>query len=411
MKNKFKLLVILGLTLFMFSALFGAPSVIKADATSTVEEVSNYSQMVSAINDDNIEEVVITNAISLSNDAEIDGKNKIFRAKVTGVNEQGIVQSGSNITLFKNSSYKVTLKNMKILGGSNTAITNDGFMTLENVSISRSGGADITAGAVRNNGTLIMKNCSVVRNVAKNGGGIVNAGGLLVLDGCSLTENRSLGTSGGGGAIEVKSSTGILVANNTVFANNTSSEIGGAINIYTATVYLINSTVVGNATTRPASYGGGIGVNNGKLYGVNCIFTDNYAFNGSLNKAPLESDLASYSNSSTNIFLYNSIYKTVANATISKESANNIKLDNLSSVEGVFTSYQTSGILSGDGSSKTEVFQKPIVTSLSDGRLYAPVNSDCEIVKNGVKTYFDYSNLYSGSKTVGISLSSAIVRA
>jgi hypothetical protein len=260
MKKAIRILLTLFLTIFVIRV-----SNVDVDAASNVQEVESYDQLLSAINDDNIEEIVIKSTIILSNNTILDGKNKIFRAETTGVNEQGIVQTGSEITLFNNStsSYNVTLKNMRIYGGSTTAIKNKGFMTLENISISRSGKANTAAGGILNEaGKLIMKNCSVVRNVAKNGGGIVNAGGLLVLDGCSLAENRSLGASGGGGAVEVNTTggSGVLIANNTVFANNTSSEIGGAINIYRSTVYLINSTVVGNATTRAAKYGGGIGV-------------------------------------------------------------------------------------------------------------------------------------------------------
>ena len=414
MKNKFKLSASISLLLAGISLFFASPIAVAAAEVSSIAQVANYEDLVSAIENDKIEEIVITNTITLPNEANLDGKNKIFRAEVTRVNEQGIVKAEDSkerkYSLFTNgtsSTYDTpntaTMKNMKIYGGLTTAIANntDDFLTLENVMITRSGNPIAAAGGISNAGTLIMKNCSVVRNVAKNGGGIVSSG-LLVLDGCSLTENRSLGSSGGGGALEIKSSS-IMVANNTVFANNTSSEIGGAINIYNSTVYLLNSTVVGNATTRPDNRGGGVGVNGGTLYAVNSIFTDNYAFNNQLSSPPIESDISSYNYSTSNIYLYNSIYKTIANAQLSSASSDNYALSQLSSVEGIFTSYQTSGILEGDGNSKTEVFQKPIVTSLPDGRLYAPVNDDCDLVKNGVDTFLDYSMLYDGSKQLGVS--------
>ena len=117
MKNKFKLSVIIGLLLSSLGLFFISPTAVAAaETTSTVKEVSTFTSLCAAVENENIEEIVITKEILLPENAELDGKNKIFRANVTGVNEQGIVTSGSSYSLFNNgySDYTVSLKNMKI---------------------------------------------------------------------------------------------------------------------------------------------------------------------------------------------------------------------------------------------------------------------------------------------------------
>ena len=63
---------------------------------------------------------------------------------------------------------------------------------------------------------------------------------------------------------------------NSTIANNTSKEIGGGINnCKNGNLYVINSTVAGNATTNGTYSGGGIGNNDSTLVCTNSILLDN----------------------------------------------------------------------------------------------------------------------------------------
>lgn len=220
---------------------------VEAEAATNFEVVSDgsFDSLVAAIEKDNVDEIIVTATIMCNNSSRdyfLDGKNKIIRAAIIGVDESGMPQEGSAIDLIHViDRISATIKNVTILGGSRLAIFNRGYLYLENVNIMRSGNYTKTAttssyiyygyGGIFNGdtGKLVMKNCNISRNVSKWGGAIYNYGGLVILDGCSLTENRA---NNRGGAIY--SNGGKLVLNNTVIANNatvsvdsTAADIGG----------------------------------------------------------------------------------------------------------------------------------------------------------------------------------------
>ena len=378
----------------------------------TVEMVTDgsFDTLAAAIEKDNIEEIIITKTIMCNRadrDFILDAKNKIIRAEITGVDESGMIQAGSTVELIhviKNAS--ATIKNATILGGSRSAIVNKGYLYLENVNIMRSGNYTTTNSSAGNyyayggiyndeTGKLVMKNCNISRNVSKYGGAIYNDEGLVILDGCSLTENRS---NNRGGAIYCTAGSK-LVLNNTVIANNATVTVnnseGGAIYANQSNTYIMNSTIVGNASnyynkdTDPSRFGGGLTIWKGNLYAVNSIITDNYAFD---NGVPVESDIVStLNNDIPNMFLYNNIYKAITTEGVTEDSSNNYQLENMSSNEEIFASYQTSGNISGDGSTNTIEFEKPILVSMPNGRVCVPTNKNCDLVENGIKTYITYT--------------------
>ena len=275
---------------------------------------------------------------------------------------------------------------MTIMGGEDInygAIYNyNGTLIMENVTLTRS-----NRGLFNQSGKVILKDCNIVRNVARYGAGITNSGGVILMDGCSLSENYS--TNSGGGAIEIKSS-GTLCANNTIIANNSSGEIGGAINCYGSKVYLTNCTVTGNVTTQKVQFGGGIGINRGYFYAANSILVDNYATNN--NTTIQRSDIGLYDALGNQISLYNCIYGDAANSSgsFSLSNANNCIVDTENKVA---TSYRNSGVRSDNGS--TIAFKHPVVISKKSGKaaLYMPISSTGKAATGGINTYFDYSSL------------------
>lgn len=148
------------------------------------------------------------------------------------------------------------------------------------------------AGAIDNQGELILENCTFLNNHANKQGGAINNNGDLTIDGCTFINNTVFTGGYAGGAIisygklDISNSRfydsfgrfagAILVFNqtiirNSIFENNTSRDRGGAVvslNLNTCEVF--NSIFNGNK----AEYGGA-------MYGtiaINCTFgQDNYA--------------------------------------------------------------------------------------------------------------------------------------
>ena len=363
--------------------------------------VSTLSELVSALDNSSVDEIIVTQTITLPDGAEIYGNGKTVRAQTTGVDEQGIVQTGSNYNVFKTASNAtVHVYDMTIMGGSVTAVVNEtGKLYLDNVTITRSGsetnpGGGIVNGVQRlvnnknqNHKTayVVMTNSSIVRNVAQWGGGFLNYG-TLIMDGCSLSENRSINTRGGGGAGENQ---GYAYLNNCTVANNTSSEIGGGINICKAgELYVMNCTFTGNVTynntTGGQNYGGAVGVNDGCIFkAVNSIFANNYYINKNT-QTVTPCDIGMYN--SNNVKAYNSIIGTVAGGTPSLTDCSN-------DTDGLFAAYVTGNVLAGDGTESTADFSKPAVVQNASGELYTPISGDYQGEIEGVPTYFDYSDL------------------
>ena len=357
--------------------------------TGGITTVDNLADLTSALADSSVTEIIVSQTITLPTGTVLGGSNKTVRAAVTGVNESGIVQAGSNYSVFTIASgAAVSISNLTIMGGSKYAIYNSsGTLTMKNVIVTHSGSAttdgrgNCSGGGIYNgsSGKLILTGCSIVRNVAAFGGGMLNDGGTVVMDGCSLSENRSLNSSGGGAAENRNRAT--MYINNSVISNNTSSEIGGGINNYNSYLYLMNTTVTGNATTAAPTYGGGIGNNGGRLYAVNSIITDNYYC---ASTSSTSSDIG-YGGSN---YLYYCVYGTLRSATLSDNIGNKTNTD------GVFAKYRLAGILSGSGTMTASTYNHPVLASAS-GLLYAPLAvSGSPAATGGVyATYFDYSAL------------------
>jgi hypothetical protein len=131
-------------------------------------------------------------------------------------------------------------------------------------------------------GTVVVKNCSIINNAAIIGGGIYNAGSLVVL-GSTLARNRANYSSGpepGGGIYNDTDGTAMLV-DTTVSENTSFNQGGGIMNL--GTLSLLNCTIasnlVFNATGGNGAVGGGVW-NSGTVYSRNSIFAGNTALAG-----------------------------------------------------------------------------------------------------------------------------------
>lgn len=396
MKHTGKRLFSILLTLALVIGLMPSMTLTAAAAGESTVTVSTLAQLQTALDNPDVSEVIVSKTISLSEGTNLDGKGKTIRVETPYIGSDGLVlDSGecSNYGVF--STYgTVTIKNMTIMGGkgsysgtSGAIQINSGTATLENVTATRS-----NRGVYIGSSRAILKNCNVVRNAADYGGGILNSGGTLIMDGCSLSECRSLSASGGGGAMEIKNN-GKLYANNTVIANNSSTEIGGAINCYDAYIYLMNCTVTGNITTAGASNGkngGGMGINSDKgFYAVNCVLIDNFYYNKYSRKFT-KSDIGFYNSStSQKAYLYNCLYTAAANADSGYPNNEACKTGTEYSADAA-AAYRQDGVLLGERDISTG-FKHPGLIATKTGGLYVPIKAAKGAATGGAKTYFEYT--------------------
>lgn len=314
-------------------------------------------------------------ALTISKTLTINGNGYTITVPITGVSDAGINNSGSGGTPTA-STYRVlnttgsgvtiTINDWKIKGG-NIGINGSGGcvlnsadkLVLNNVTISNGRSAYLSSGSLvlgnggggmsnSSTGRVYMTNCMIARNSAGYGGGFLNDGGKIFLEKTTFTENRSEFNGGGGGGCETKNS-GYLYFNNCTFSNNYSTEYGGAINNYSSTIYVANSTFTGNVVYGSTSRGAAIS-NRNVEYVLNCIFAYNYYRTSGTVTSPTGFDLDDFGlTTGTNVNCYYSIYHATSNKFNTSTSVGNI---------------QYSGALSG---SDNTIFAGGVYTKITDG--------------------------------------------
>jgi CSLREA domain-containing protein len=160
-------------------------------------------------------------------------------------------------------------------------------------------GRNGNGGGISNLGNLTLSNSTVSSNQAKRGGGINNEDTLTIKS--TIIDGNS--STGGGGGIR---NTGTLTVVNTVITNNSADRNGGGIHNDSAegesgaTVFLINSTILGNtANAEDSEYSGG-GLYNGVTATlVNTIVASNY--NGCCEPDDISGNEVDNANSSHNL--------------------------------------------------------------------------------------------------------------
>ncbi|MCR5232055.1 MAG: right-handed parallel beta-helix repeat-containing protein, partial [Acholeplasmatales bacterium] len=414
----YKLLFVIAITMTFFAVLFNLLNKTTTYALSI--NVTTQSELEEALSSSVYDEIILSNSITLTNGSVIDGditnsgNKKTIKAEVTGTTDQGVVNTNaSNYTLFYvSANATVTIKNCNIKGGGTTAIVNGesanstnnkSTLYIDNCQISNSGSTNTPGGGLRNTVgcKLVLTNSSIYRNIANYGAGFQNQQGTLIVDNCSISENRSFEYGGGGGENTGNNGTGtnayMYIVNSTI-ANNTSQEIGGGINnCKNGQLYVINSIIAGNATTNGTYSGGGIGNNQSTLVCTNSILLDNVylANNGN------ETGQDVYEYASGTLELEGCVYGSVSGS--SQALINEIEVDSnsyqASESDSVFASTKTGSIIDEDGTQGNATYKQVALVEDENGVPYAPLSSDSLANSSTnsnystVKVEFDYSDL------------------
>jgi hypothetical protein len=177
-------------------------------------------------------------------------------------------QSGRVIYL--TGGLSVTLENLTVRGGATTSY----------------GGGGVYVGA----GNATLNGLQIVSNTAPWGGGILNEGGILAVNNCTVSGNSADRWGGG-----IVSWSGTLTLTNSTLSSNQarggdlSFDGGGAMDLYGAlNVVLIDSTVVSNTASIANVTKSGIWLESGTLKIQNSIV----AHNGVTNNVRVESSAA-----------------------------------------------------------------------------------------------------------------------
>ena len=345
----------------------------------TVTDVSTFAELQTALTSNPYiritADITVTSRLTVPNGTTIDGNGHTISVPVPYLNEDGsLAESPSSFGVFNiASSSIVTLKNMKLLGGSgNAAVQNSGSLTMENVTMTRSNRG------LQNSYVAVLNQCNLIRNAASYGGGLLNSGSnaQLVMDGCSFTENRSTSSSGGGGAAE-NNDRAKLYLNNTTMSNNLTTEIGSAINNYNSYTYVMNSTITGNAGISSSYNYGAIGINGGSTYVVNSIITDNKYIKNNGSGDVSESDVVRTSSTLINCVLGSGCVGTQTNCKTVTEDGS-----------GVFASYNESGIYTEKLDGVTTGYSHAVLVKNGD-QYTAPIAADGLAADGATKSYFN----------------------
>jgi uncharacterized repeat protein (TIGR02543 family) len=272
----------------------------QAARAATITGITSKAALVSAISSavagDTLvlgsDIIVDTSAISINKAITIDGNGYTATVPNVGVLDDGTNSSSAStwgVFAFTTGSTNAVITNMSIKGGNSTtgaiSVGAGLTVTVQNCTVSNSRNSSGGGGGIKNSGTLYLRDSNVVRNSARYGGGFQNSS-VIYISGTSFSDNRSEGSGAGGGAGENTGGGSYLYVNNSTFANNVSSEIGGAINNYMGTLYATNSTFTGNVTLGYSTYGGAIGKNGGTVKVASSLFAYNYSITAGTSASP-----------------------------------------------------------------------------------------------------------------------------
>lgn len=358
-------------------------------AVSATTNVGTSSELASAITaatpGDTVSltsDIVVSSQVTISKSITVDGNGYTISVPKPGVSEAGANQGdASAFRVFNLSgSNTITIKNIKIKGGnaqgaginvgSGTTAVVDG-VTLSNSRFSAGGG-----GGIYNGGTTFLKNSNVIRNSARYGGGFLNPyGSSMYISNSIISDNRSESSSGGGGGAENQ---GTMYINNSSFSNNSSTEIGGAVNNYSGTLYVSGSSFTGNIAY--GSYGGGaLGNNGGTMKIVSSLLAYNYSRSSGTVTAPTAFALDDVGiklrsiTTGSGVTLWYSVHHAAASDTNATIGATNSSYSGLAngSNNSIFSGGTLAKVRDGSGAEigTAEVFQPYIV--VRNGR-YAP---------------------------------------
>ena len=140
------------------------------------------------------------------------------------------------------------------------------------------GGADFRIFTIASGVRATIENLNIANGLAAEGGGILNHGELM-LRGCTIYNNRSLG---GGGGILTQSAdvdapaslsiVGCTISGNSAESDNVHDDGGGGVLVRSGEVVVTSTTIYGNST---GALGGGVEVKSGSIQLWNSLLAGN----------------------------------------------------------------------------------------------------------------------------------------
>lgn len=257
--------------------------------------------------------------------------NNICTLRAAVVEANTLSGAAINFGLGGTVTYLLTLgalplnANMSIVGNGagNTIIDGDGSVTNNRVftivssgtivnisSVTIRNGRSNQGGGIHNAGNLLLNNVVIINNVAdlnsnQSGGGIWNSGALTVTNSFINGNTATIPFAGGGGGIYNTGGT-VLLINSTLDSNSTNNT-GGAIMVDGGSVSLVSSTVNSNI----AANGGGIF--NGGLSGSGTLnITGSGIFSGTANSPSSGGGGGIYNYNGTATIFNSTLYLNVA---------------------------------------------------------------------------------------------------
>lgn len=277
---------------------------------------------------------------------------------IRGPGADVIIVSGNNARqVFKiSSATNVTISGLTIANGKapsasveGAGITNDGTLTLTNITVSGNAGFECLGGGIHNSpsgvltvsnstisdnrvedsvgggifnaGALTISNSTVSGNSAQTGAGLVNSGTLTVSN-CTFSRNGR--GANDGGAI---SNLGTLSVSDSTFSDNSAIDNGGGIVNFAGDLTVTNSAFTAN--TISDAFGSAIAVFSGSMNVSDCTISGNRAlfgygaiYNGNASSGATISDSTISANSS--LFgggIYNGGTLMVSSSTVSGNMA------------------------------------------------------------------------------------------
>jgi hypothetical protein len=331
----------------LFFICFNAKALIAQTTRNVGTETELTNAITNSANNDIINitnNIVISSQLSISNKTiTINGNGKEISVPRPGLDEMG--RFNSNASTFRvlslSTNANVTITNLTIKGGwvDNNGggagiLSNSSTIRLNNCVVSncRAGNSSQQqsgpGGGINllNNSVLYANNTFISRNAGSYSGGInVADGSDAYFERSTLIENRSITTNGGGGGASVIGNTSFLFFNNSTLSNNQSTEIGGAINVYSGgNLYFINSSATGNVAFGSSSTGGAIGNIASNVYILNSLFAHNYRRTAGDVTNPSGYTLDDFQPHSgpSGIRVYNSIYHATLPASLGVNTGN-----------------------------------------------------------------------------------------
>ena len=258
---------------------------------STVVSISGLTLTHGLVDDTTTADSLVGGAILVSPNSHLTldqmviEYNTVDCADPCSVGNGGAIASiaGSSLTITDStiSSNSATLAGGGIYFYSGTAAGDD--LSLTNVTLMSN---NVTDASVGNGGAIFIANAHQatltnltvsINKAARAGGGLLATGGPVSITDSTFYSNEARGTGSmsGGGAINVRGSTSLWLANSTINSNSTASE-GGGVRVGSVVAVIYNSTFVSNSAAG-TSGGGGIFEDTADLTLINNTMSGNMA--------------------------------------------------------------------------------------------------------------------------------------